>query len=215
MDLNITETSSTGAVTSFLSLTTPRNLVCYMAHCLPRQPIVLFIQLSNPRPLLKLRFTSVVAPETTAKESRIKLTLWGFTYNFLSDLRLIAELGSFAKSPPGVRPFLELPMMFFFVTCTEKAFESVIPSERTRVDLKIMEGSLRSLAPIHPGAIVFYFGDLDFSTDLVGDSPDTSLHLSVPSLSVLLLDSIMSERNSVTLSKTLRGTSFWKVCFVV
>jgi autophagy-related protein 2 len=212
MDLNITETSSTGAVTSFLSLTTPRNLVCNVAHCLPRQPIVLFIQLSNPRPLLKLRFTSVVAPETTAKESQIKLTLWGFTCNFVSDLRLIADLGTFAKSPPGVRPFLELPMMFF-VTCTAKVFESVIPSERTRVDFKIMEGSLRSLAPIHPGAIVFYFGDLDFSTDLVGDSPDTSLYLSVPTLSVLLLDSIMSEGNSVTLSKTLRGTSFWKVCF--
>jgi autophagy-related protein 2 len=52
--------------------------------------------------MVKLRFTSLVVPETTAKESRLKLTLWGFTYDAYPDLKWVADLGRFVKAPPGV-----------------------------------------------------------------------------------------------------------------
>lgn len=55
---------------------------------------------------MKLRFTSLVVPETTAKESRIKLTLCGFTYNLYPDFAWALDLGQFVKAPPGVGGFL-------------------------------------------------------------------------------------------------------------
>jgi autophagy-related protein 2 len=71
-----------------------------------------------------------------------------------------------------------------------KAFESVIPSERTRLSLRIIEGSIRVLAPTHPGALLLHVGDLDFSTELVGDSPEASFRIVIPALSLLFLDNI-------------------------
>ncbi|KAI0054145.1 hypothetical protein FA95DRAFT_1585813 [Auriscalpium vulgare] len=125
--------------------------------------------LSTPRPLIKLRFTSLVVPSTTAKESRVKLTLCDFTYNLIPDLQWVAALAQFAKPPPG-------------------AFESVVPSERTHVSVKVMDGSIRLLAHSHPGAFVIHLGDLEFSTEVVGDSPETALNISAPSLSAFFTD---------------------------
>ena len=52
--------------------------------------------------MVKVQFTSLVVPETTAKESRVKLTLWGFTYKVYPDLKWVADLDRFVKAPPGV-----------------------------------------------------------------------------------------------------------------
>ena len=46
---------------------------------------------------------SLVVPETTAKESRIKLSLWGYTVYPLLDGSFGNDLAVFAKAPPGVR----------------------------------------------------------------------------------------------------------------
>lgn len=53
--------------------------------------------------MVKTRIISLAVPETTAKESRITLSLWGFTIYVPPDLRFASDLVAFAKAPPGVR----------------------------------------------------------------------------------------------------------------
>lgn len=72
-----------------------------------------------------------------------------------------------------------------------------------------MNGSLRALAPTHPGALLLHIGELEFSTDIVGESPDFSFHLSIPSLSLLAIDAIPDP--AIENSKTSSGVSYWKV----
>lgn len=71
-----------------------------------------------------------------------------------------------------------------------QAFEAVIPTERTHISLKVMDGSIRILASNHPGALVIHAGTLDFSTSVIDDSPDVAFHLSVPELAVLMIDDL-------------------------
>ena len=52
--------------------------------------------------MVKLRFVSLLMPETTAKESKVKLTMWGFTFTLFPDIGWISDLAAFSKSPPGV-----------------------------------------------------------------------------------------------------------------
>jgi hypothetical protein len=56
----------------------------------------------HPKPLLKLRFTSLQIPHTTLKESKIHVSLWGFTYNFFPDIAWASDIAAFAAAPPGV-----------------------------------------------------------------------------------------------------------------
>ncbi|KAJ7219339.1 hypothetical protein GGX14DRAFT_591678 [Mycena pura] len=153
MGLNVKNTTPAGASESLLSLTTPRGLT------------------SPSNPILKLAFTSLVVPETTAKESRLRATLWGFTFNLSPNIQWAVDLGSFIRSPPG-------------------AFESVIPTEKTSISLKVNDGSIRVLADNHPGAVVIHTGSMDFSTNVVGDSPDSSFHITVSELAVLMIDDL-------------------------
>ncbi|KIK57741.1 hypothetical protein GYMLUDRAFT_75350 [Collybiopsis luxurians FD-317 M1] len=146
--------------------------------------------LLTPQPLLKLRFASIVVPETTGKESRITLALWGFTYHFFPDISWISDLGAFASSPPG-------------------AFETVVPSERTKISLKVQNGSVKVLAPTHPGALLFHTGDLDFSTELVGESPELEIVLKINSAALLAIDDLAEFHTS---SSSIDGFLFWKKC---
>nr|GAT53224.1 predicted protein [Mycena chlorophos] len=151
--LEARNTNTARAVDVLLSLTTPRGLI------------------SSPRPILKLVFTSFVVPETTAKESKLRMTLWGFTFNFSPYIQWIADLQSFVKPPPG-------------------AFESVVPTERTHISLKILDGSIRAVTAKHPGALVIHSGNLTFSTTLVGGSTDVALQLSLAELAVMMVDDL-------------------------
>ncbi|KAJ7111548.1 hypothetical protein C8R43DRAFT_1041373 [Mycena crocata] len=171
MGLNVRNTNPTGATDSLLSLTTPRGLM------------------SAPKPLLKLAFTSLVVPETTAKESRIRVSLWGFTCNLSPDVQWASDLALFIKPPPG-------------------AFEAVIPTERTHISLKVLDGSIRIVAANHPGALVVHTGALEFSTSVVGDSPDTSFHLTVPELAVLVTDDLADTIDPGAHSAT--GVRLWR-----
>ncbi|KAK0197033.1 hypothetical protein F5146DRAFT_1013780 [Armillaria mellea] len=94
MDLALKNSNTSSAFETYLSLTAPRSLT------------------ATPQCLLRLQFTSLVIPETTAKESRIKISLWGFTYKLYPNIGWTTDIAEFIKAPPG-------------------AFESVIPSERT------------------------------------------------------------------------------------
>ncbi|TBU50794.1 hypothetical protein BD309DRAFT_907025 [Dichomitus squalens] len=175
MDLNVHDLSTTGR-NCFLSLTTPRSLI------------------TTARSALKLRFTSLVVPETTAKESRVRLTVDGITYNFYPDIAWATDLSHFFKAPPG-------------------AFESVVPSERTRVNVKVHDTSIRVFAPTHKGALLPYIGELEFSTVIEGNSPNMSMNLGVPSFSLLCIDDLSSQDGDVTparASSASHGVPFWK-----
>ena len=96
MDLNVYDLSTTGR-NCFLSLTTPRSLVGVLS---PGSRIFIHLrqQSTTSRSALKLRFSSLVVPETTAKESRVRLTVDGITYNFYPDIAWATDLGSFFKA---------------------------------------------------------------------------------------------------------------------
>ncbi|OBZ75363.1 Autophagy-related protein 2 [Grifola frondosa] len=179
MDLTVNETATSGSTMCFLSLTYPRSLV------------------AAPRSAVKLRFTSLIVPETTAKESRVKVTLSGITCNVYPNFDWAIDLGRFVKAPPG-------------------AFESVVPSERTRISVKVVDSSIRAFAPICPGVLVPYIGELDFSTVIEGNSTETSFHLSVPTLSLLLIDDISTVPENPQATKAshsltgLNGLAHWK-----
>ncbi|PIL24008.1 hypothetical protein GSI_13759 [Ganoderma sinense ZZ0214-1] len=175
MDLNVYDLSTTD-YNCFLSLTTPRSLN------------------TSARSAFKLRFTSLVVPETTAKESRIRLTVDGITYNFYPDIAWAADLGRFFKAPPG-------------------AFESVVPSERTRINVKVNDTSIRLFAPTHKGALLSYIEELEFSTVIEGNSPNMSMNLGIPSVSLLLIDDLTNNEGDVTPARTssaAHGVPFWK-----
>ncbi|OCH92227.1 hypothetical protein OBBRIDRAFT_869049 [Obba rivulosa] len=144
---------------------------------------------SAVRPALKVRFVSLTVPETVAKESRVKLTICGLTCNVLPEFDWVQDLATFAKAPPGV-------------------FESVVPSERTRVSLKLADTSVRIMAARHPGALVSYFGELDFSTDIVGDSPEMEFNCGIASLSLYFLDDLkVLAEDSTPAKQHKRGSS--------
>ncbi|KAH9854243.1 hypothetical protein C2E23DRAFT_754086 [Lenzites betulinus] len=175
-DINVHDHTPTDR-NCFLSLTCPRSLS------------------TTTKSALKLRFTSLVVPETTAKESRVRLTLCGVTYHFYPDLKWGRDLGRFFKAPPG-------------------AFESVVPSERTRVNVKVVDTSIRLLAPSHPGAVVPYIGELDFSTVIEGNSPTSTMNLSIPALALLLVDDVSGSHDEsdtpVRVDLGKQGVGFWK-----
>ncbi|KAI0928435.1 hypothetical protein AcW1_005680 [Taiwanofungus camphoratus] len=179
LDLTVNEINKSGSTTSILCLTTPHNLV------------------STSRSALKFRFTSLVVPETTSKESRVKLTLYGVTYNMYPDFEWASDLGRFAKAPPG-------------------AFESVVPSERTRISVTILNSSVRASAPNYSGALVPYIGELSFSTIIVGSSPEISFHLHLSALSLLLADDISADVEESEQTRAVHpgpdppGVSFWQ-----
>lgn len=71
-----------------------------------------------------------------------------------------------------------------------QVFESVVPSERTVVAVKVIDSSVRAMCPTYPGVMVLHIGEADFSTAVVGNSPESSFHLVVQSLSLFLSDDL-------------------------
>ncbi|KIJ16946.1 hypothetical protein PAXINDRAFT_162541 [Paxillus involutus ATCC 200175] len=175
MDLRIADTSNDGNYVPILVLSTPRSLS------------------SAPRPMVKTRIISLAVPETTAKESRITLSLWGFTIYVPPDLRFASDLVAFAKAPPGV-------------------FESVVPSECTRLAVAVVDVSVHVRAPEYSGAAVLHLGEANFSTELVGNSCESAFKLGVSSLHFLLIDSIQDAMESAETSRASvgHGVGFWK-----
>jgi len=149
-------------------------------------------------------------PETNTRETRVKLTLCGFTYTFFPDLDWMADLAEFGKNPPGVRSF----------NCNDfkptqsvlaQTFESVIPSDRTRVSIKIVDGSIRIFAPNLPGSLVIHVQELEFATDVVGDSCDSSFRINAACLSLLALDECTRQEPITDSKRTARGVAAWAV----
>lgn len=171
------------------------------------------LQSSASRPSVKCRITSFVIPEAAAKESRIKLSLWGFTVQPPLDSSFGADLAAFTKAPPGVRV-----LNSFFCTRINVAvqvFESVVPSECTRLTVGVVDVSIHARAPGYPGAMALHLGEAEFSTELVGNSPESTFGLSISSSHIFLVDSIEDAIESIGTSRSFpgRGVDFWKVSF--
>ncbi|KAG1753407.1 hypothetical protein EDB19DRAFT_1669210 [Suillus lakei] len=175
MDLHVGEVSPKWELVPLLALTLPRSLS------------------SVPRPMVKARFTSLVVPETGAKETKIRLALWGFTCYIYPDLQWISDVARFMKAPPGV-------------------FESVVPSDRTSLSFAIADVSIKTYAPSHPGSAVLYIGEAELNTDLAGNSSELKFKLLVPSLSFLLVDSMADAPNGPGSAEISGGSSLnlWK-----
>ncbi|KAL4067949.1 hypothetical protein V8B97DRAFT_1939546 [Scleroderma yunnanense] len=175
MDLRVADTSRTGFYMPLVVLTAPRTLS------------------AAPKPMIKIRVTSLVVAETTIKESKIKLSLWGTTCHVPPDLHFVANLASFAKAPPGV-------------------FESVVPSERTVFSVAVNDVSVQLKAPEYPGASVLHIGEADFSTELIGNSLEFGFKLSISALHFLIIDSIHDTSEVLESSQRLAGVgiALWK-----
>lgn len=99
-------------------------------------------------------------------------------------------------------------------------FESVVPSERTQIFVKVVDSSIQLLAPSYPGAVVSHIQELEFSTVLSGSLPVLSLSLNVPSFSLWLIDDVgtmaqlSSTADDVRSASASSGSSIWKVCYL-
>lgn len=58
--------------------------------------------------------------------------------------------------------------------------------------------------------MVVHIDDLELATDVVGDSPDSSVRLSIPAIALLVVDDISNEL-AVDGTSLRRGTALWKV----
>jgi autophagy-related protein 2 len=165
--------------------------------------------------LLELRLTSKAVRGTNAKESRVKVSLHSFAYNLFTDFNFVTDLGVFFKAPPGVSPRRTRAGVVAYFTLILQTFETVVPAERTKLSVHITDGSVKAHAPTHPGALVFYVGDLTLNTDIVGDAPSSVFHVLIPDLSILLLDDL-ARTDGPTSDKLLtsvnQGIAYWKVC---
>lgn len=89
-----------------------------------------------------------------------------------------------------------------------------MPSERTRVNVKIHDTSIRLYAPTHKGALLPYIGELELSTVIEGNSPTMSLNLSLPAFSLLLIDDLSTnaeDAGTPARANFASGVGFWKV----
>lgn len=153
MDLRVADTSDAGNYVPVVVLAGPRTLS------------------TAPTPMIKIRFTSLVVPETSAKESKIKLSLCGITCHVPANPCFTADLAAFAKAPPGV-------------------FDSVVPSERTVFSATVVDVSVQLQAPDYPGALALHIGNTDFLTELIGNSLETGFKLGISALHLFVIDSI-------------------------
>lgn len=91
-----------------------------------------------------------------------------------------------------------------------KTFEAVIPNDRTRISVKIVDGSFHMFAPKYRGAIVAHMQELDFSTDVAGDSRDSCFQVLATSLSLLATDDAHT-LDVVQRERDTRGFKTWTV----
>jgi hypothetical protein len=78
----------------------------------------------------------------------------------------------------------------------------VVPSERTKVSVKVSESVISLLASRQPTALVLQIGELSVATDLVDQMTDAEVQISVPQLHVLLSEDRDAEKDSASASVT-------------
>ena len=136
----------------------------------------------------------------------------GFMFNVFPDVKRIDSLVSFARPPPGVGNIHA--DLTAYLPCQFQVFESVVPNERTQIAVKIGEGSMRLFAPNNAGAFVLHIGDLDLSTEVVGDSPEISFCIAGRDLATLFTDNYLeaTQDASIQTQPDAPGALHWKAC---
>lgn len=150
-------------------------------------------------------------PESTAKETRLVVAASNLTVNLIAKLAWIEDLKSFVKAPPGVS-IPHLVCDFFVHARYIQAFDSVVPSERTRIKLSLDDVSIQVIAHPQSGALVLHLKGFDFATNVIGNLPDLSFTISMPNASLLFIDDLSTllevPDKSIIASSTM---SYWQV----
>ena len=126
---------------------------------------------AHNHPIVQLRFTSFTDPITETKETGIKLTCASFTCFVTAQIAWIQDLARFAETPEGV-------------------FEDVIPSEITRVNLQVYDGSIHLKAPNMMGAVVVVLGEMAVKMDIVSDAEVGMVEMGLSASHLLAIDEV-------------------------
>lgn len=172
----------------------------------------------SPKPVLSLRFISSSDLDGSCKETDVQLSLYNTTSFVTADFEWIADLAAFAKTPEGVcSPPLVLSLSRSSLTYLNsslriQAFEDVVPSEVTRISLKLEDTSIHVAAPTHPGALVLSLGTLAISTELISDATGKTVDLSGKGIRMFLIDDLKAPLPEKGQShRPLTGPEYWKV----
>lgn len=118
----------------------------------------------------------------------------------------------FRESASGSMRVIKIYLSLANLNSPFQAFESVVPSERTVLSLHTSNCSLQLRAPSHPGSIVGALNDVDFSADLVGNSPEMSMRLRIASAWILAIDAVLpSEPKLSSRTRTVQASDYWRV----
>ncbi|KEP47759.1 putative autophagy-related protein Atg2 [Rhizoctonia solani 123E] len=149
----------------------------------------------HAKPVVKVNFNAIVDPETGGRENRIKAVLTGITFTLSKTFAWVDDLTVFFKAPP-------------------ETFEAVVPTERVRLNLSLLDSCAKLVAPKHPGALAVVIGAIHFNTDVIANSSETTSEAGLRSVTVLVAgeERPQGDEVSVTPSK-VRFTSdvdIWK-----
>lgn len=84
------------------------------------------------------------------------------------------------------------------------------------LSVAVVDVSVQLEAPEYPGSAVLHLGEADFSTELIGNSPELGFKINISSLHFLIIDSIhgFSEVKPDQKRAGL-GATLWKVCIAL
>ncbi|QRW04386.1 autophagy-related protein 2 [Ceratobasidium sp. AG-Ba] len=85
-----------------------------------------------------------------------------------------------------------------FVKAPPETFETVVPTERMRLELALVDSCLKLVGPTHPGALLLVVSQVQFSTDIVGSSPETIYDAALSSVTLMLIDEEKAEPEDAT-----------------
>ena len=88
----------------------------------------------------------------------------------------------------------------------------MIPSERTHITATVLGCALRLTPPSRPSAVVLSLGDVSVATDLVGETQETALNVSVTDLAVLLNDNKADFPPGTLCLGPETDIEYWTVC---
>ncbi|QRV75478.1 autophagy-related protein 2 [Ceratobasidium sp. AG-Ba] len=133
----------------------------------------------HSKPVIKLNLNAITDLETGGRENRVKVTLAEITFTLAKTYAWADDLASFVKAPP-------------------ETFETVVPTERMRLELALVDSCLKLVGPTHPGALLLVVSQVQFSTDIVGSSPETIYEAALSSVTLMLIDEEKAEPEDAT-----------------
>lgn len=91
-----------------------------------------------------------------------------------------------------------------------QVFETVVPSERTTIELKLCDTAVRVTPPSKPCAFLLSLEDVTVKTGLSSHTPEIELFTAGDGLSILLIDDVQSGHFD-TEAHVSQGLEYWRV----